>query len=103
MLIQKHKQTCTICPDAWCYLCPHRKRLIGYRHKLYLSPNKQQLFKLTLADYKCRNYSELFTLTADTPYETYVECTSYQALCETRLVELFPYIERMELNEPVSE
>ncbi len=103
MLIQKHKQACKICPDAWCHLCPNRKRLVGYKHKLYLSPTKQQLFKLTLADYKYRNYSKLLSFTVDTPYEIYVECTSYQFMHETCLLELFPYIERMELNEPVSE
>jgi hypothetical protein len=104
MLLSKQplSRACASCPDAYCYLCPNKPALLGYRHRLYLDHELIERFRHDFA--RCRVLGDLEHCDIDlisTGDYAYIRLTSLEKYHCSYLEALFPYCRDFELNEQV--
>src|SRR5579885_533159 len=101
MLLTKLR-CCKVCPDAYCYLCPRKPALLGYRHRLYLAHELIERFKNDFASYKTRGYlKECDIDMISTGDYASIRLTSVEKYHRLSMEVLFPYCHDFELNERV--
>jgi hypothetical protein len=95
-------RACAACPEAYCYLCPNKPALVGYKHRLYLEHDLIERFRHDFATAKLMGDLEHCDIDK-IAYGDYafLLLTSLEKYHRSYLEALFPYCRDFELNEPV--
>jgi hypothetical protein len=93
---------CAACPDAYCYLCPRKPALVGYKHRLSLEHDLIERFRHDFAASRLAGNLEHCDIEMISyGDDAYLLLTSLETYHRSSLEALFPYCRNFELNEPV--
>jgi hypothetical protein len=95
-------RACAACPDAYCYLCPRKPALVGYKHRLSLEHDLIERFRRDFAASRLAGNLEHCDIEMISyGDDAYLLLTSLETYHRSSLEALFPYCRNFELNEPV--